>query len=1040
MNVKVIFLLLIKIVHGYNIDVDFPIIYSRGNTMKNSDSYFGYAVYLFHESSNSTSWLFIGAPRGNYSRLSKHMLSYMIEPGVVYRCGIENEKCQEIKPQTIENEEERIAQLGMNMLIKKQHGWFGSAMSIDKLNRILTVCAPRTVVTIFNPAGVNMDTMQGMCYSGMLSSNSLSLEYKDIQFHDFQSKFWYNPLHGFTVHYASSTKQKDNKDGEERKLTRIVGEPKHENYGTIHLLHANRRMTIELPLSDELSQFGYSVESGYFFRRDQVMYVSGAPGWHYIGQVGIIDPVNGFTVTKLYGTDIGEFFGASLAVGDLNNDGLDDLLIGAPYWGEDSGRVYTYFGTSRKGQFEMAATLEGNIEGGHFGYAIASGDLDADGFDDIIVGAPWEEYGVIYIYNGGSNLKDRSLQASQRIDVAKFSQFNRPQKIQRFGFSMSKPVDIDENGYLDIAVGAYKSGHAVILRGRPVVKTELEIQTTPNILQRDAKQFLINVCPRYIGYKVPSSQEFKITLTIDERYQRTKKTTLELKSFYLKIDMCLSAQINISKNVQDFIEPISIFAKHDFLYNNVIEFCKLCPVERRNNKQQVAQTLLPFNIGCGEDRVCNSNISANGKFYDVHDNNTWIIGSNDISLEISLKNHGEPAYLTTIEFLLPKGVILRSILTSCQEDTFKEHLLVICEAGNPIWEREEKNVKLDLDMRHLINDSIHDYKLNFHARINTRSINFGTKNINKTLNLVNEVSLSLHGKANEEAYYLTTSNDIAPNISFQHTYQVYKLGASPIEDAQLTIKVPIAIRDSKILVYIYKPQLYVSGERFECSTENILFDTEMIEMQGEPSSDQFDIPLFSNKIQQNEFQELYRRDANESMTEFYDVENTKALQALNESLTTNTVYMNCSSTEVNCTTIVCDLNALKTLQDIGKIVIKLFLYTEGLKDDFKDGRVVLKFSSQASVKVIKPTVRLDVNGTRSALEVVTMFYNAPKVEELKLWIVLVSVSIGLLLLLIIIIILSTLGFFKRKGKQDLTDLKNNEITEKETTPVTESDN
>lgn len=60
--------------------------------------------------------------------------------------------------------------------------------------------------------------------------------------------------------------------------------------------------------------------------------------------------------------------------------------------------------------------------------------------------------------------------------------------------------------YLDIAVGAYKSGHAVVLRGRPVVKTELEIQTTPNILQRDAKEFLINVCPRYIGYKVPSSQ------------------------------------------------------------------------------------------------------------------------------------------------------------------------------------------------------------------------------------------------------------------------------------------------------------------------------------------------------------------------------------------------------------------------------------------------------------------------------------------------------------------------------------------------------
>ena len=36
-----------------------------------------------------------------------------------------------------------------------------------------------------------------------------------------------------------------------------------------------------------------------------------------------------------------------MAVGDLNKDGLDDLLIGAPYWGEDTGRVYIYLGTSK---------------------------------------------------------------------------------------------------------------------------------------------------------------------------------------------------------------------------------------------------------------------------------------------------------------------------------------------------------------------------------------------------------------------------------------------------------------------------------------------------------------------------------------------------------------------------------------------------------------------------------------------------------------------------------------------------------------------
>jgi len=52
-------------------------------------------------------------------------------------------------------------------------------------------------------------------------------------------------------------------------------------------------------------------------------------------------------LARLYGSDTGEFFGASLATGDLNNDGLDDLIIGAPHWGNDNGRVYVYLGSLR---------------------------------------------------------------------------------------------------------------------------------------------------------------------------------------------------------------------------------------------------------------------------------------------------------------------------------------------------------------------------------------------------------------------------------------------------------------------------------------------------------------------------------------------------------------------------------------------------------------------------------------------------------------------------------------------------------------------
>lgn len=126
--------------------------------------------------------------------------------------------------------------------------------------------------------------------------------------------------------------------------------------------------------------------------------------------------------------------------------------------------------------------------------------------------------------------------------------------------------------YLDIAIGAYKSEHAIILRSKPIWKTELFIETIPNTLQRDAKQFLVRICPRYNMYgtlhdNVTDSKilynmfyirlnflyfsmkyfllaiKFRITAIIDERYQRTKETILEMKSSNLSI--CLSSQVNI---------------------------------------------------------------------------------------------------------------------------------------------------------------------------------------------------------------------------------------------------------------------------------------------------------------------------------------------------------------------------------------------------------------------------------------------------------------------------------------------------------------
>lgn len=48
------------------------------------------------------------------------------------------------------------------------------------------------------------------------------------------------------------------KKKKKKKINRIIGEPKHEDYGTVDIQYSNKRMTVELPLNDDLSQFGMS--------------------------------------------------------------------------------------------------------------------------------------------------------------------------------------------------------------------------------------------------------------------------------------------------------------------------------------------------------------------------------------------------------------------------------------------------------------------------------------------------------------------------------------------------------------------------------------------------------------------------------------------------------------------------------------------------------------------------------------------------------------------------------------------------------------
>ncbi len=184
------------------------------------------------------------------------------------------------------------------------------------------------------------------------------------------------------------------------------------------------------------------------------------------------------------GEQVDNYFGCSVSTaGDVNGDGYDDIIIGAYGANFDDGKAYLYFGGA---EMDTVADLifigkdsYPEYENGKFAISVASaGDFNGDGYDDIIIGS--SEYENDDIHDGDYTGGVHLYFGGVNMDNTRDMLFVGKNDGDQFGYSVASAGDFNNDGYSDIIVGAYGADEAYIYLGGANPDTTYDLVLTDN--------------------------------------------------------------------------------------------------------------------------------------------------------------------------------------------------------------------------------------------------------------------------------------------------------------------------------------------------------------------------------------------------------------------------------------------------------------------------------------------------------------------------------------------------------------------------------
>lgn len=1081
--VLIVFLSVIK-VNGFNLSPQPNYVFKEPKLQTFMEtvrsSFFGFSVNL------RPGGLIVGAPRAQSNLASQRKIN---ETGAIYKCHYDSGECAPYyfdRNGNTNNENEPFAYSSE----KKDYQMLGAAMDGHGSDGDrFVVCAPKIVSEL-----VDYYLLHGICYltDGTEQNEPKSirpiypLRVKDKQLyreHNTGIQF-YNYMYGeqgLSVHITD--------DSEEI----LIGAPGVFNWrGTVirYRRQVNEDMgglsrrddrqkqqerpkrqiisyVTDVPnpyftsLEDD-SYFGYAVSSGFFQDNTKLLYVASAPQMKVqTGEVYIFDIINADTfretqIKVLYtfpGQQQGEYFGYALLTEDFNGDGLPDLAISAPMHSTNSefenGVVYIYLNEGKL-SFNLQTTLSSNFElNGRFGISLAKiGDLNMDGYNDIAIGAPFEDNGAVYIYLGSPN--GLQTKPSQRL-VPPENGLMDPTAQPMFGHAMSRGVDIDNNGYKDLAIGSPNSKSVYVYKTYPVVRVFSIVTSSKRELSPEDTAFQLTACWRYeSATDIKHDVGFSYSLKVDTQNGRAQlsdgQNTLNGSGKINYDDFCQEYDVKVKPSFADIYKPITI----EFTYKVVSniptnsEFCERCVMTDPSAVNTIYEKL-SFKTGCA-GATCIAELKLSAAWLDIK--SPYIIGSTrTASLQYVVENSGENAFLPQLNVTLPSLLSLAKLPSHCKLTNLNDGLNLLCDLNNGLPLRMSTTTKMTLvlDTTKLEGKS---FSIDAEVFSTSEETNRDDNTLLTSVDLQEFSEIEVVGKSSVTEVNLEAQRG---KINVTYQIQVMNNGPSSLRDLTFTLKVPLVYHkpsSAEVLNIINFSDIDISGYYnykhldFTWTKDNVILIPNVKEYSTQPpevddfykQSMDFDILSAGHQshpmTDESGHSSRRRRSAPAQFNRYTNQLSQhsivrRSLVTVNPAILTGlpenrTLFFHCGQeVQIDCADVSVQIANFKPGNIPIVINMQFVLNLDLVAESFLEREDIFALQFLSELKKMEDEEGVGFSVARNNPFTVVYKY---AVASTPIWVYIVSAIGGLLLLVLISYGLYKAGFFKRATKEEIEKL------------------